>query len=471
MYRSIAHLALIWLGGLCADAAAGEPQTDALDPSFGSDGDGRATVEFPHGGAFARAVNVDTEGRLVIAGAAVDAGGDLHGAIYRLRSDGTPDSAFSPTLSALPDGANQAHWLAVATTSANDILAAGGFQDLTQTSCATDDCWLVCKMDSAGHPVLDFGSGAIPGCSLIDSDGGFSGGATSMELLSDGAILLAGYQPGLLRDEATLIRVTANGSLDTSFGKGGIARLPEQFYSGSYFHGLDVGLNGEIAAAGVYGEINDRQMVVGKFTPQGKPDQDFSGGARVVAFTQLPLGKRDSVATDVHLDEEGTIVLTGLTRTENSAGQNYDRPAVVKLGADGHGVEEFGTPGLPAGQRIIDPCNVPLCHFRSVTSEIGAGGSILISGELTHSELNIRNLYAMRLSAAGEIDAGFARNDGAFSSGLGIAWWKEGNTFTGSVLQNKKLVLVGEVENDNFSAFGAVRFRDGTLFADGLESD
>jgi uncharacterized delta-60 repeat protein len=62
-----------------------------LDPSF--DGDGRATIAFGSSNQAARAVTIDSQGRIVVAGFAV-IGSNLNFALARLSTSGALDLSF-----------------------------------------------------------------------------------------------------------------------------------------------------------------------------------------------------------------------------------------------------------------------------------------------------------------------------------------------------------------------------------------
>ena len=465
MIGTITRRALAGVLVFGAHAAAGEPQLQSLDTGFGEQGDGRQVIGLPNGEASAFGAATDAQGRILLAGGALDEQMKSRGVVIRLLPNGKPDATFFHNLTPFPEGVDWIVWNTISGTDDGGVIAAGFLQN-------PDALAFVCKLDDSGQFVDDFGSKKTPGCTKI-IENGVPGYILSVALQQDGNIILAGREdlPYPEDGRAIVLRLTPDGELDVSFGEDGIARLPEQYFLDSSFNSLAVADDGSIAAAGEYGPNEsgnqNRHMLAARFTADGKLMMEFSGGARVVPFTQLPPDHRISFASNIHVGSDGSVVLSGSTKT-TIAGDT--RPALVKLDANGNGVAAFGMPDLPASQRIIDACSAPPCRFGVITSQIESNGNITLAGSVTYSDLNIGKAYAMRILSDGNIDPALASNDGSFSAGVATAWWPEATLLAGA-FQNGKVILAGDVSEEGAIKFAAIRFSNGILFSDNFELD
>lgn len=467
MIFSITRGTLLFAALLAAQVAAGEPQLQALDRSFGENGDGRQIIDSAYKNADASALAVDGQNRLLLAGYASDGDNKIHAAVTRLNAQGRLDEDYAHSLASLPAEGYDAYFLGIAAYIHGAAVAAGSWRAFEGPGPCTDlaDCWYVCKLTPAGAYESAFGDETSPGCT--SPLGGLPGSAQTVVLQDDGRILAAGYIIAALKPRAAILRFEPDGDLDVDFGDNGIALLPDQFYSVSLFNAMHLAADGTIAAAGLY-QGSEQHMLVARFDATGKSLPSFSGGARVVPFTQVPTEDQSSRATFVHVLNDGSVLLGGTTRTAATDGIN-SRPALVKLDANGIGVEEFGMPGLLAGQRIIDPCETPPCKFDASMFYM-ADGSVEVAGEVTYSQYDIKKAYAMRVLPNGEIDPAFADGDGTFAPGVATAWWPEAD-FTATAMQQGRVVLAGAVEDEGEKKLAAIRFRNSVLFADGFDGN
>ena len=196
----------------------------------------------------------------------------------------------------------------------------------------------------AGHLDTTFGTGGI--FSLTDTTGsGSFNSANAVALQSDGKIVVAGQ----LGSRSALLRLNANGSLDTTFGSGGtvITRIGSNIQQ--VFVGLAIQSDGKIvvAATGV-----PPRGAAARFNADGSLDTTF-GTAGVVS---LPLA-----ATGLALQLDGRIIVTGV-----SLGTGL----MTRLLTDGGTDTTFGTNGLAA--LVAGPSSIALQSDGKIL--IGAGG-------------------------------------------------------------------------------------------------
>ncbi len=348
-----------------------EPDGD-VDRSFGEDGTHRVDLGGVETG---NAVAVAPDGSLVAAGATTVGANVL---VLRLTRTGAPDTAFGPGGVRIVDygGADVAH--AVVLQRDGRILLAGGG--------GSARALLVTRLDPDGTPDMSFDGDGTAGIDLsAGEDAGFAlarqpdrrilvGGVTgspsdlafvrftatgaidrtfgiagtrvidargadavrALALRPDGKIVAVGA--GGPRSQVTVWRLNADGSLDGSFGRRGIAGFTTVKRTESA-DAVALQQDGKIVVAGSIG----RDMLVARFQPGGAPDTTFGRDGRRI----IQLGGRD-VANAVAVQPDGAIVAAGRT----SAG-DVDA-AVVRLEGDpprpparcsGREATIVGTPG------------------------------------------------------------------------------------------------------------------------------
>jgi uncharacterized delta-60 repeat protein len=182
------------------DYAIARITTDgALDLDFSNDG--KLVVDFGNGSDEAMGVAVDTDGKIVVAGY----GGS--GGILKLNPDGSIDNGFG--------------------TAGKVILPGTGFQDvaiqpdgkIVVIGGVTNGNMLAARFNADGTADDSFGTGGMV-TSEVDS-GGFNY-FTSVLLQPDGKILVGGGVTTGGTGYFGVVRLTANGILDTTFSFDGI---------------------------------------------------------------------------------------------------------------------------------------------------------------------------------------------------------------------------------------------------------
>ncbi|MCY7347430.1 MAG: hypothetical protein LH614_14590, partial [Pyrinomonadaceae bacterium] len=190
--------------------------------------------------------------------------------LIRLNTDGTFDTTFDG------NGVAQSQWCERGTALAfqTDKIVAVGQQYRPNPSSLSGFCTE--RFNDNGSVDTSF--------NFSPSNGKIIQNFTSVESikgLSDGKMLVAGWEEivdintGLrLYDRSTLIRLNANGTLDTAFANEGVYHFGGGSLS-TYFHDLEVLSDGKILIAGEDG--NDIVGIIIKLNPDGSPDTTFSG--------------------------------------------------------------------------------------------------------------------------------------------------------------------------------------------------
>ncbi|MGD9892325.1 MAG: hypothetical protein AB7R89_19615 [Dehalococcoidia bacterium] len=316
--------------------------------------DGVAAVNVAAGGKsaeLARAVVVQPSGKIVIAGpiehdtaATGDAAKDTDIAVLRFDNQGKLDSSFGREGIARIDlgtGVATSATAFVGDTSwglgalPGDKLVVFGSALTTAGGDRTDTDFVLTGLTAAGAIDPAFGD---DGKVVVDLQG--SGDSPrNVTVQPDGKVLATGYA----RDangvvSPVIIRTTAAGVLDQSFGKGGIATatvLPGVAES------YAVAIQGDNYITAGYGRGADAgekvDMVVDRFKADGTWDTSFGSEG----VTRLDLAKEDDRARNVIVLPDGRILAVGSGKLD-AANINA---MVALFGKDGAIDSSFGTSG------------------------------------------------------------------------------------------------------------------------------
>ncbi|HET7487172.1 MAG TPA: Calx-beta domain-containing protein [Acidimicrobiales bacterium] len=277
-----------------ASAAAGN-----VDPSFGSAG--KVTTSFGAGDDEANGVAVQPDGKIVVAGFASNGSNDDF-ALTRYNADGTLDATFGTGGKVLTDfgttTGDQAN--AVALQPDGKIVAAG-------ISTGTTDDVAVARYNSNGTLDTTFGTGG----KLVTDVGGGADSGNAVALQPDGRIVVAGDTfPPSSNSRFLVVSYKPSGALDTSFGSTGV--VTTDVGSGDD-QALAVALSsgGGVVAAGYAtnaGTGSDFALV--RYTAAGAPDTSFGTNGKVT--TDFPTNAGD-VANGVVVQPDGKVVAAGST--------------------------------------------------------------------------------------------------------------------------------------------------------------
>jgi uncharacterized delta-60 repeat protein len=338
----------------------------ALDPTF--DVDGEATVHFPGAPPFfgsysaAESVLLQPDGRVVLVGAGSNDAGPFF-ALARLNTDGSPDPSFgtgglvmAPTGQGAqagllqPDGriiaAGSDAGTAIvvvrynpdgsldATFGNNGTVNVPGsfFVDVEGAALQADGKVVIAgTSQSGGFLTRNFGlvrllpNGALDlsfdGDGIVISDFGGMETSYSVIVLGDGRLVLAGSRgtelPNEIRDLA-LARYLPDGSLDTTFGNGGLVLVDAAPSEDA--HQLIELPNGKLLVAGAtYGQFDPLDFLLVRLLPNGSIDTSF--GRRGVLLTDFNTGSDECNA--VALAGPDLVLTAGSTTTPPSPIPNF----------------------------------------------------------------------------------------------------------------------------------------------------
>lgn len=294
-----------------------------LDPSFGNGGKLLLRVG-SRGHDAAHALAVQPDGRIVVAGISDQGATGLDMVVLRLLPDGRPDPAFADAGVRVIDLAGD-----------------------------TDRAWAVAVQDD-GRIVV--------------------GGEANRGASSSGV-------------DFALLRLTAAGALDTSFGDGGrVFTALKSASGGDVLRALALPvIDGQTHILAVGG---DGDFLAARYHPDGSLDTRFGAAGKVVGLFNASIGGARAVA----LLPDGRAVL---------AGHIHHRFAAAQLTTTGTLDTSFGTAGR-VEHAVVANWNEATALVRQ------SDGRLLLAGWAYSGNSSSGDFAALRLTAAGTLDPGFA---------------------------------------------------------------
>lgn len=306
-----------------------------LDATFGVNG--KVTTDFPGLAAVVSAVVVQPDGKIVVAGGAfpifVFAG---RYQLARYNSNGTLDTSFGSggiVTTSFPVGGSFASALAL--QSDGKIIAAGtDFVDFRPNEDSSNTDFALARYNPDGTLDTTFGNGGLV---TTDFDG-FNDDAFSVLIQPDGKIIAVGSakNPSTFYDFAA-VRYLANGAIDASFGDHGRVRTDFGGLQRDQARSAALQSDGKIVAAGFATFFNDVEFAVVRYTSNGTLDTTFHGDGRVL----IDFGSFLQSAYSVLIQPDGKIVTVGYPNTELSDSDFL----VARLNSNGSLDPTFGVAG------------------------------------------------------------------------------------------------------------------------------
>lgn len=336
-----------------------------IDESFG-DG-GLATTDLSGTADVARAVAVDPQGRIVVAGTTTGEKG-LDFAVARYLPSGALDRSFGDagkTVVRVGDDADTAYALVI---QSDGKLVIGG--DSNRGSAQSGVDFALVRLLEDGQLDERFGDAGVAIQSIASFGGRDSIYALALQTLDGEERLLAAGGEG----DFSLARFRASGELDESFGEQGT--LSGLFGSTiGAARGLTLNAEGEIVVVG----HAQHDVALAKLSPQGSLVETFGEGGKVV--TAVSAENWDE-AQGVGVEADGKLLVAGFSYEGNSSSGNT---LLLRYDASGGLDAGFGAEGIVltevAAPRKADQANALLIQVdERVPSE-----RILVAGHASGS--------------------------------------------------------------------------------------
>ncbi|MCC6763358.1 MAG: hypothetical protein IT293_01735 [Deltaproteobacteria bacterium] len=394
-----------------ASAFAAEGQTDF---SFGS----RGKAALPSASIYP-AIASQSDGSLVVA--AQQPG--RTSTVVRYTSAGVLDPSFGSAGAVVLD-LDAAHVQATSvwsiTALPNDhILIAGNIGNYNYFDSGADI--FIAQLDSSGHLDMSFGTAGIARLnagSTISSDE-----FAAFLWQSDGSIIVAASAQdaaNLSNNDVVLLRLTAAGLLDPTFGVNGRVKFSTLGIPQTQVRDIAVDLNSNLLVAGSkYNPGLNSDAIVVRLAPNGTLDASFGG----TGFVVYDLAAGDDVATSLLPLADGKVLVGG--HASVVANGRVWHFILLRYAADGTLDQSFGTAGVVMTHFVAATNNSPTASDLLKKLFVDSSGRIVAVGG---TEVGGTAVGVARYSADGVLDTTFGDDgllrvagDGTIVQGIGDA--------------------------------------------------
>jgi len=402
-------------------------QPGTLDPTFGTAG--KTTSEIGPTNEYARAVAVQADGKIVVAGDTYTNNTVLEDfALARYNPDGTLDNSFGVNGFVVTD-LQQATDVATAIAIQPDgKIVVAGYSDNT-----LNYDFAIARYLANGTLDNSFGANGKVIKNFGSTDFGLA-----LALLPNGKIVVAGRAYNGNNGDFALLQLNPNGSFDNSFGTNG-ALMSDLFGADESANAIVLQADGKIVAVGDRYANNASLFAVARFNPDGSLDPGFSFDGKL----STGIGTVSDVAYAVAIQTDGKIVVAGQsngTTISDFALARYlsDGTPDVTFSADGQLSTSISNGGDYAFAIAIQP-----------------DGKILAGGSASGAN-SISDFAVARYLADGNLDQGFG------TGGIGLADFNTGRDGANAmVLHQGKIIMAGYSDKNSQSAFALARFLGG----------
>lgn len=393
----------------------------ALDASF--DGDGKQLTDFADGYDEINAISIGTDKKIVAAGETYNPEtGFSRMAVARYNADGSPDKSFSgegKTTTGFPAMDAYANDLAVQ-PNGKIILAGHVGESFLQNSAIA-----LVRYNANGTLDNTFSGDGKVTTNLFDS----TAVANSVVLQSNGRIIIGGYGADPTSDNSNflMLRYTANGTPDNSFGKSGIVTTD---FDGAFDEVSSIILqpDGHIVAAGVAfnRKADNGDYALARYDANGSLDKKFGRKGTVTDYYDAGSSRMNAVAVQA----DGKVLVAGGAYANN----NLSDFGLTRYNANGTVDKGFGDEGKVTTDFLDD-------NDEAFAMAVQPDGKIVLAG-FTFNNTIFRDEFAIaRYNPNGSPDKKFGRK------GKIVTALKADNiSFGGLALQpDGKIVVAGSV--------------------------
>jgi uncharacterized delta-60 repeat protein len=403
-----------------AQAAAGD-----LDPTFGSGG--KVITASSTSLTRASAVVLQPDGKIVTAGLGFTNTTGIDFWLARYNPNGSLDSSFGTAgqvltdFSSLNDEAN-----AIALQPDGKIIAAGiTFSNATQFDFA------LARYNSNGSLDTSFGTGG----KVVTTLSSMNDFIHAIALQADGRIVVAGsHGLGIGQIECAVARYNANGSLDVTFGTGGIVFT--QIFGGEEANAVAIQNTGKILIAGAtFGT-----SFLLRYNTDGSRDGSFGSGGLILDFVNIFSGVRAMV-----LQTDQKIVL---------AGDHFDTSQhfmLIRHNPDGSLDSSFGSNGIVTGT-FSSPFTI------GAAVAIAPNGQIVVGGSVRNTATT--DFALARYNSNGSLDNTFGTGGMTTTDFFGSF----DDAFAVAVQPDGKVLLAGSANTNGFLSAALARYNGGPNF-------
>ena len=313
----------------------------ALDLTFGGGG---SAIDVGPGDAGGYSMAIQPDGKIVVGGYSIGSNGRKVFTVVRYTDTDTLDTTFGTggAYVAAPFGAVDSIVNAIVVQSTGKIVIAG--------SNGTD--LALQRLNANGTLDTTFGTSgtatftAIPGA-----------GATAMTAYADDRLLVLGNK--FSTSQILVIRTTADGALDTTFGTSGVASVSDG--NGGTSGSIVLNGDGSIVVSGTFTTGGGNRFMIAKFTAAGALDTTFgtNGSSVVSAFggqSDIGVGLAARPGGGYFVVGSGFLPTSSVSDTEVAAFNASGQLDTTFNGVNpGFAVVDLGVPAASANASVIQP--------------------------------------------------------------------------------------------------------------------
>jgi uncharacterized delta-60 repeat protein len=419
---------------------SGGAQPGTLDASFGTGGKVITQVS-ASGDDYGSAMALQSDGKIVVAGLTYDGVSTKYQfALARYTTSGVLDNAFGiggKVITPLYSGTGEDDEATSLVIQADGKIVAGG---LSYNGTTSDYDFALVRYNSDGTLDNTFGTGGI-----VRTDLGDDNYAYCMALQSDGKIILCGTKYAANDFDFALVRYTTSGSPDAGFGTSGHVILPIITGMTDYITSIKIRPNGKIVLSGIsFDSFNNKnRAVLVQLNTDGSIDTNFGTSGIVIAN----FSTAGDVINSIALLADGSIIAAGST----NGGQQM---LLAKFTSTGAVDNSFGSAGV-----------VSKSGYTANSVSIQPNGSILIGG---NTSSGVSNFAVLRFNSDGTPDYTFGTAS-VVTTSFGTASYNFATVV--GMQQDGKILLIGETSSGSKFNFALARYESVSNNPDGGLSD
>ena len=322
---------------------------------------------------------------------------------------------------------------AMAIQSDGKIIATG-----SSSSSTTDYAFALARLNPDGSLDNSFGNGG----KVVTAVGISASEIFAVAIQGDGKIMAGGYstEDFDIASDFTLVRYNADGSLDNSFGTGGVV-VTDINTSEDQIYSLTIQSDGKILAAGPTRDLTTGVTSFGvvRYNSDGSLDNSFGNSGKVI--TSISNSRDD--AYKVLITSDNKIIVAGRSITTGTS------IAIVKYNSDGSLDNSFGNAGI-VSESIND--------LTPVTALLQSDGKIVVAGPMNDN--GIFDFGLARFNSDGTLDNSFG-NGGVVSTHTGDLG---GEILSLTIQSDGKIIAVGHSSDVEAHTITLARYlTDGSL--------
>jgi uncharacterized delta-60 repeat protein len=379
---------------------------------------------------------VQSDGKILVAGNSSASGTDDF-AVVRYNANGTVDTSFGTSGKVLTDlGSSSSDYAnAIAVQSDGTILVAG-------SSDANDfGDFAVVRYNANGTLDASFGaSGKV----LTDLNSGSWDQATTMAVQNDGKILVGGSSLMTGHRDFAVVRINANGSLDTSLNSNGKVLTDLGANFSEYINAMTVQSDGKILVAGYSDAAGTFDFAVVRYNANGSLDTSFNSTGKLL--TDIGAGSYEEVYAMVQ-QSDGKILVAG--SSDASGSEDF---ALVRYNTDGTLDTSFNSTG-----KVLTDLGGTTENPYAMTLQ--SDGKILLAGRTNASGSS--DIALVRYNTDGSLDTSFNLT-GKVLTDVGSGSTDDASAI--AVQSDGKILVAGSSDASGSGDFAVVRYNaDGSL--------